>query len=432
MLIEFKVSNYRSIGEEQVISLVPAPKQRDYPENVFQEAGYDALNVIAFYGANGSGKSNLLMALVLFEELVARSSRFSSVQKLPWEPFLLREGWTEKPTSFEITFILNNNRYRYGVEFKTAVEKEWLYRKAIGREVPVFLREADIIDASSALKAHSKIIDAAIESTKPNSLFLSICDMLNIEEATEIFKWFSSVGIVNDKNKTKLESGIISMWDDAELRKRILDYMVRMKTGIEEINMKVYDQDDIDTTIWLTENKKQSVVNPHGRSERRIPMASHFIYDKKGKKTTDTLSWPVEEFESSGTKKALQISGAILNTLMKGNVLIIDGIEANMHPIMTLDTINLFLNKEINKYGAQLIFTTHDTNLLSYAYLRRDQIYFAEKNNWESTEIYSLSDFKYLNDLDGSTSKERPDTDKEKRYIEGRYGAVPMLGKFTI
>jgi len=432
MLIEFRVCNYRSIGEEQVISLVPAPKQRDYPENVFQEAGYDALNVIAFYGANGSGKSNLLMAMVLFEELIALSSRFSSVQKLPWEPFLLREGWTEKPTRFEITFILNNNRYRYGVEFTTTVEKEWLYRKAVGREVPVFLREGDIIDASSALKAHSKIIDAAIESTKPNSLFLSICDMLNIEEAREIFQWFSSVGIVNDKNKTELESGIISMWEDAELRKRILEYMVRMKTGIEEINMKVYDKDDIDTTIWLTENKKQSVVNPHSRSETRIPMASHFIYDKSGKKTTDTMSWPIEEFESSGTKKALQISGAILSTLMKGNVLIIDEIEANMHPIMTLDTINLFLNKEINKYGAQLIFTTHDTNLLSYANLRRDQIYFAEKNKWESTEIYSLSDFKYLNDLDGSTAKERPDTDKEKRYIEGRYGAVPMLGKFTI
>jgi len=354
------------------------------------------------------------------------------VQKLPWEPFLLREGWTEKPSRFEITFILNNNRYRYGVEFTTTVEKEWLYRKAVGREVAVFLREGDIIDASSALKAHSKIIDAAIESTKPNSLFLSICDMLNIEEAREIFQWFSSVGIVNDKNKAELESGIISMWEDAELRKRILEYMVRMKTGIEEINMKVYDKDDIDTTIWLTENKKQSVVNPHSRSEIRIPMASHFIYDKSGKKTTDTMSWPIEEFESSGTKKALQISGAILRTLMKGSVLIIDEIEANMHPIMTLDTINLFLNREINKYGAQLIFTTHDTNLLSYANLRRDQIYFAEKNKWESTEIYSLSDFKYLNDPDGSTSKERPDTDKEKRYIEGRYGAVPMLGKFTI
>ncbi len=99
---------------------------------------------------------------------------------------------------------------------------------------------------------------------------------------------------------------------------------------------------------------------------------------------------------------------------------------------MTLDIINLFLNEKINKHRAQLIFTTHDTNLLSYAKLRRDQIYFAEKNSWESTEIYSLSDFKYLNDLDGSTSNERPDTDKEKRYIEGRYGAVPLLGKFSI
>jgi AAA15 family ATPase/GTPase len=110
-----------------------------------------------------------------------------------------------------------------------------------------------------------------------------------------------------------------------------------------------------------------------------------------------------------------------------GGVLAIDEIEARMHPLLTLDTISLFLNKETNPNNAQLIFATHDTNLLSYSDLRRDQIYFAEKNKWESTEIYALSDFIYQDKL----QKERPDTDKEKRYIEGRYGAIPMLGPIS-
>ena len=123
------------------------------------------------------------------------------------------------------------------------------------------------------------------------------------------------------------------------------------------------------------------------------------------------------------------MSGPVFWALMNGGVLIIDEIEAKMHPKMTLDTIDLFLNKDTNPHQAQLIFATHDTNLLTYSRLRRDQIYFAQKNKWESTEFYSLSDFVYIGANDPTKlEKERPDTDKEKRYIEGRYGAIPILG----
>ncbi|MDP2113110.1 MAG: AAA family ATPase, partial [Bacteroidota bacterium] len=122
----------------------------------------------------------------------------------------------------------------------------------------------------------------------------------------------------------------------------------------------------------------------------------------------------------------------VLWALANGGVLIIDEIEAKLHPVMTLNTIDVFLDKDSNPNNAQLIFATHDTNLLSYSKLRRDQICFAEKNKWESTEIYSLSDFVYFGDKNGEfkTEKERPDTDKEKRYFEGRYGAIPALGNF--
>jgi AAA15 family ATPase/GTPase len=140
----------------------------------------------------------------------------------------------------------------------------------------------------------------------------------------------------------------------------------------------------------------------------------------------------MEQNESAGTIKAFEISGPVFWALMNGGVLIIDEIEAKMHPNMTLDTINLFLNKETNPNRAQLIFATHNTNLLTYSKLRRDQIYFAQKNKWESTEIYSLSDFVYMGSNDpAKLEKERPDTDKEKRYIEGRYGAIPVIGDIS-
>ena len=150
MLLEFKVSNYRSVGEEQTISLIPAPKQKDHLENILSKGRYQALNAIAFYGPNAGGKSNILRAMSLLDRLVHNSARTSSTTSLPYDPFLLKEGWETKPTSFEISFVIEEYRYRYGLEF-TAIEikKEWLFRKSLGREVSLFEREGEIIDVSS-------------------------------------------------------------------------------------------------------------------------------------------------------------------------------------------------------------------------------------------------------------------------------------------
>ncbi len=143
---------------------------------------------------------------------------------------------------------------------------------------------------------------------------------------------------------------------------------------------------------------------------------------------TQLRNWDLDDHESEGTKKAFHLSGPIIRTLTEGGVLVIDEIEAKMHPMMTINSINLFLNPATNPYGAQIIFATHDTNILTYCPLRRDQINFVEKNNWEATEIYALSDFEYFNKPNNS---EYPDVDKEKRYFEGRYGAIPTLGSFV-
>ena len=347
-------------------------------------------------------------------------------------PFLLRDGWDKKPTKFEITFIINEDKYRFGVEFyQNEIVAEWLYKKGIGREVDLFLRKDNIIETSSAFKGNSKIIDLAIEATKPNALFLSTCDMFNIEEAKTIFQWFRHFNMIDGLNTEDEMLNTVNLWEDEKYKDKINEYFQRLNLGVLNIDVSFKEFESSELPNNLNENTRTELIDQLKGKKRAIVSANHKLYNKQGLANQKTISWSLKERESAGTNKAFHISGPILWALINGGVLIIDEIDARFHPIMTLDTINLFLNKATNPNNAQLIFATHDTNLLSYSNLRRDQIYFAEKNNWESTEIYSLSDFVYL-DKSNMSKKERPDADKEKRYFEGRYGAIPMLSNFHL
>lgn len=432
MLLEFKVSNYRSIGEEQVISLIPAPKQKDHIQNVINKGRYHALNAISLYGPNGGGKSNILKAMSLLDRLVHISARTSSTTRLPYDPFLLRDGWGEKPTGFEISFVIEENRYRYGLEFTASeIIKEWLFRKSVGREVNLFEREGETIDISSGFNGSKKIIDAAIEATRNNALFLSTCDMLNIEEAKNIMKWFKHFNMLDGLN---IEEDIrtVSLSESKEYNEKIRQYLISLGLGIFDVQITTKDFEESELPTDMPEKLRTQLVEKLKGSQSYSVYALHKVYDSEGKPTEKIHSWDFNERESAGTQKAFKLSGPVLWALANGGILIIDEIEAAMHPIMTLSTIDLFLNKQSNPNNAQLIFATHDTNLLSYSKLRRDQICFAEKNKWESTELYSLSDFVYFGEKNGEfkSEKERPDTDKEKRYFEGRYGAIPALGDF--
>jgi AAA15 family ATPase/GTPase len=434
MLLEFKVSNYRSIGEEQILSLIPAAKQKEYSDNILTKGKHHALNAVAIYGANGSGKSNFLRAMKLLDRLIHLSARSSSTTKLPYDPFLLREGWESKPTKFEITFVVGEDKYRYGFEFyRDEFVSEWLYRKGPGREVALFLRQGDTIDPSAGFKGNGKVIDAAIEATRPNALFLSTCDMLNVDEAKDIFKWFAYFNNIDGIDTENEEIRTVTMWEDLSDRVQIIKYLESLNLGFAGINISTKDFDETDLPKDIDENTRNQLIKTLSGRQGYSVNSEHRIYTADDAKATDKLiSWKFDDRESKGTHKAFHLSGPILWAIKNGGILIIDEIEAKMHPLLTLNTINFFLNKETNPNNAQIIFATHDTNLLTYSELRRDQIYFTEKNNWESSEIFSLSDFIYLGDKSSPKSeKERPDSDKEKRYFEGRYGAVPFLGPFN-
>jgi hypothetical protein len=433
MLLEFKVSNYRSVGEEQTISLIPAPKQKDHLQNIIENGRYQALNAVSLYGPNAGGKSNILRSMSLLDNMVHLSTRSSSTARLPYDPFLLREGWEDKPTSLEITFVTDESRYRYGFEFNASeIQREWLYRKSVGREVNLFEREGDVIDVGSGYKGPKRLLDAAVEATRSNALFLSTCDMLNIEEAQTILKWFFDFRMVDGLNTQMERFHTVALWEDPTYREKIKKFLSKLNLNITGVEVKSTDFDDSELPEDMP-HLIRSKISEFLQGEKNYTVyANHIVYDTQAKPSAAKRSWEWEERESSGAVKALELSGPILSTLTNGGVLIIDEIEAKLHPILTLNTINIFLDKASNPNNAQLIFSTHDTNLLTYSNLRRDQICFAEKNEWESTEVYSLSDFVYFGERNGKriSEKERPDTDKEKRYFEGRYGAIPALGDF--
>lgn len=433
MLIEFKVSNYRSIGEEQTISLIPAPKQKDHLENIIDNGRHQALNAIALYGPNAGGKSNLLRSMSHLDMMVQLSSRSSSTARLPFDPFLLRLGWEVRPTKFEITFVTNESRYRYGFEYNPSViEREWLYRKSVGREVSLFERQGEVIDIGSGFKGPKKLLDAAVEATRKNALFLSTCDMLNVEEALIIMKWFLNFRTVDGLNTEMERYQTVSLWEDETYREKIKNYLALLSLNIADVDVRSKEFEESELPDDMPQHLRSRISEMMTGKKSYTVFANHMIYDSEGKPGKYRESWEWEERESSGAIKALEMSGPILKTLVNGGVLIIDEIEAQLHPILTLNTINIFLDKASNPNNAQLIFSTHDTNLLTYSNLRRDQICFAEKNAWESTELYALSDFVYFGERNGKpvSEKERPDTDKEKRYFEGRYGAIPALGGF--
>jgi len=426
MLIEFKLSNYRSICEEQILSLVPAKNLSERPKNILDKGPYQALNAIAIYGANSSGKSNFIKGIELVRHLLIKSAKASSESLLPFDPFLLRAEQINKPSSLELSFVIGEIRYRYGLKFnQNSILEEWLFRKKIGREVNLFYREQDIIDTSSAFGegVNKKLVDAAIEATRDNALFLSFCDMFNIPEAKTIFSWFNKLAVVNGLETDKEELTTIALWRKFGLEQQIKEYLSLLDLGFIDLSIQEKEFDPSSLPEGLSETDKQLISQQlHGHKQIQVS-TSHKIYNNKGEPSGELIHWLIQEKESAGTQKAFSLSGPVLHALNKGSLLVIDEIEAKIHPIITANIIELFLSSESNPKQAQLIFATHDSNLLHYSSLRRDQINFIEKNKWEASEIYALSDMKFKDN-----NIERIDTDKEKRYLEGRYGAIPILG----
>lgn len=417
MIIEFTVGNFLSFKDKKTLSL-EATSITEYKESIFDSGKYKLLKSAVLYGANSSGKSNFIRAMFVMKNIVMTSVEKTSASKFEIVPFLLNTITEKKPSFFELVFLIGKIRYRYGFEVdNNAVKGEWLFELVEENEVPLFIREENGIGVTENFEE-----GVGLESkTRINALFLSVVDQFNGEIAGSVISWFDNWETISGLSHNNYRSVTFSLLDNKKSKERLLSFFKDLDLGFEQLKFR---KENLAENLSPLDHVDDLIADIHGNTIARITTV-HKKFDENGNQV-GFRDFDLRRQESSGTNKIFDISGPIFDTLIGGGVLVIDELDSKLHPLMTVAITNLFNSPEYNIHNAQLIFVTHDTNLLSYGRLRRDQIYFFEKDKYEASDLYSLIEYKE----EGSSKKIRKDRSFEKDYINGRYGAIPFVGNF--
>jgi len=423
MLLEYNFENYKSFQESNSLSMIGVRSFKEHePDNIFHFDKFKVLKSAAIYGNNASGKSNLVNGLQKMKQLVKSSFRDALVEKgeIHIEKHLLNSESEKAPSKFEVVFIQNQLRYRYGFEiYDNQVSSEWLFHTTT-KEVPLFERKKDKFSINKSSFKEGLNLES---KTRNNVLFLSLVAQFNGEISNRVIEWFNNLNIIsglqdfgysvytidklkNDKNFNKWLSLVIRTLEISNIT-------------IEEIEIK---EDDINKIVKKTNDKSLAnffdAINKLQKSgKKKIQISTwHKKYDKDNL-LIDTIPFDFESQESEGTKKFINLLGPWYDTLKNGKILIIDELDSRLHTHLTKKLIELF--HKYNKKNAQLILTSHDTSLLDKELLRRDQIWFTEKDQFGSSQLYSLADFK--------TEDVRKTSSYHKNYLNGKYGAISFF-----
>lgn len=421
MLLEFSVGNYLSFKTKATLSLYAASIKEHVDTNIFSTGRYDLLKGAVVYGANASGKSNLIKAMSTMRRLVLQSFEQSSADELSITPFLLSTETEKAPSFFEVVFLIDNIRYRYGFEVDDRhVHAEWLFEAPKQTERPLFIREREGIEVMKAFP-EGKDLE---ERTRDNALFLTVADQFNGKIAKRIMAWFNNFITISGLSHERYKGVTFDLLENKLTRHTLLDFYKKLDLGFEDISITKKQFDPRELPGDVPESiLKQLVTDLEGAF--RIDISTvHKKYNAKGQ-VAGNVEFDMRSQESSGTNKLFNISGPVFDVLNDGGLLVVDELDVSLHPLLTLSITKLFNSKEFNRNNAQLIFATHDTNLLYYGNYRRDQIYFVEKDKYGASEIYSLVEYKE----EGKTI--RKDRSFEKDYIEGRYGAIPFIDNLS-
>lgn len=415
MLIEFSVENFRSIKDKVTLNLEATADKDLYkniieievPKNATEKKKMKLLKSAAIYGANASGKSSIILAMVYIKYIIRSSIENQPGQEFMTDVFLLNEKWNNKPSCFEIKFIKNNIIYDYKIKFtKARVEEESLSFYPNGRKTPVFTRKKNNTDFHTLndTKEDQYKKNFYTAQVSENIPILSMPNIIKIKPIEDIFVWFMNDFLIETNNNKEILTDITSeMIYAKDLKKeKVLKYLQLADPTIENLEIKA-EKDE------KTTSAKREISNK--------PIFYEFITRKSINKNnkTETIGFPMF-MESDGTNRFYGIIAPIITALERGATLCVDELDLRMHTNLTRAIVELF-SSELNDKGAQLIFTAHDTNMLdTQTLLRRDQIWFTEKQNEGYTDLYCLSDIAV-----------RKDKVIEKNYIKGIFGAVPLL-----
>ena len=420
MLIQFTVGNYRSIREEVTLNMTAVKHIKEFvDENVFTAGRYSLLKSAVLYGANASGKSNIFDALAFFRWFTVNSSKETQLDdEINVVPFKLHADYADKPSSFEVSLLIEDVKYRYGYEVtREKVYAEWLLQSVKTKERVLFMRDSEGIEIHKEFAEGERLE----EKTRDNALFLSVVSQFNGKIAGDIIKWFRNFNIISGLADHSYESFTAKLLKRNKLKDLIIGSLKEADLGIAGIEVDEFEiTEDMISDDLPKETAQRLKANLVGKTDYRI----HLLREEANSKEVIRLDFNTEE--SEGTKKFFRLLGPVYDTLALGRLLIIDELDARLHPLLTQLIVQLFNNKDINFKNAQLIFATHDTNLLSACTFRRDQIWFVEKDRAGGSDLYSLAEYKL------PKGKVRKDASFEQDYIKGRYGAIPFLGDFKI
>ncbi|MGQ4273407.1 AAA family ATPase [Terrihabitans sp. B22-R8] len=401
MLLRFAVKNHLSLRNEQELSLV-ASSLKDDESGLIEVENVRLLPSIVIYGANASGKSNLLNSLQFMRNAVVHSHERGNAGDAPVRrrPFALDGAALKQESEFSIDFIADNVRYSYGFRCTdSAYTSEWLYQYPNGRSQMLFEREKDVFTFGRSLKGRNKVIS---DLTRDSALFVSVAWQNSHDQLSVVANYFAATyGKVGSQSY---------FYGQEYIDPRTIKYLSYVGTGIFDyrtVEAKISEATKAFQLgfVKLAKESFGETFEPPD-VEKRIEL---------GHRGSTGLAYLPLARESSGTKRLLDILGAVFNAIDEGTLVVIDEIDVSLHTLACEGIINLFKDKTINKKGAQLIATTHDTNLLRSPSLRRDQVWFAEKNEVGESHIYPLTDI-----------HTRVGDNLEKGYLQGRFGAVPF------
>jgi hypothetical protein len=421
MLLNFAVTNYRSIKERQVFSMLAVDGLPHKESLIHGKDGISILPVALLFGANASGKSNILRAFGTMRQMVLNSVRLNPDDTLDeYEPFLLDEESRNNNTEFEAEFTIRGEGgieqlYRYGFAFsESLITEEWLYRHEKSNEIELFYRDRNKVQVNEMTFPEGKGKEDTLNS---NRLFLSLIAQLNGTQSKEIISWFDSEKFVTasqieeyrivTSSLLKYKKNLIVLDDIVEFIDMALTFLSNIDMGITKLSIK-------EESAALTKDISDELKKVHPKVGELE--STHNRYNRQGEIIGQEV-FSIEHNESEGTQKITELLGLFFMIIWDGRLLVIDELDAKLHPLLTRAIIQLFTNPKINQHGAQLVFTTHDTNQLHLDYVRRDEIWFAEKSPVEATELYSHIEFK---DFD-------PSMDITEQYVNGRYGAIPRI-----
>lgn len=416
MLVEFSVKNYKAFKEKATLSMIADTRFGDdeLPDNTIKPEGFNItlLKSLVIYGANASGKSQLLQAMEAMRSLVESSfSKYKDGDEIEEiVPHLLHSESEKEPTEMEVVFIAEGAMYRYGfLADKEEVHEEWLYEQKAGKntkEVELFYRDGLDLEYHNERFKVGKMVQQNKPMLRENSLALSFLFRMKDEKIHVIQKQIMFLNQITNVNYPPFHT--IEQLDNEWVEKTMVLAMLKNA--------------DFGIVDFEYEKKETEMQNKKGTVIKLQIDTQHRKYGKGNEKVTFNM----REDESMGTQKYFSIAGPVMEVLSNGEFLAIDELDSSLHPVLVHSIVKLFHSPKTNPKNAQFIVTTHDTNLLSPGMFRRDQVWFTEKDRQEAAHLYSLAEFKT-----SGKNAVRKGEDYEQNYIRGKYGAIPYIGDFS-